>query len=303
MRCPKCNSENCHYIDKTHVKSSAGKACCGYALCGPLGVLCGLNAKTVSEQYWVCNDCGKRFNVGENGIAIAAPTNAEEAKNKENDKKLQALDSNTKVGFNDVFEQTTSNFVTRAYLFIEEKNLVKAKEYIEKELDVNAKNPYAHFADFMCNNGIFSEDDLSNHQTRLEEYLEFNKAQRYADEKLLVLLNSYIQMVDKSIADEEERQRLLEIKRQEELAEKKRQREEAIGKIKENLNVAKDVSIEKSKQAGKVVGTGLNKAADASSKGAKNFYEYYQKNPKNVLIGGGVVIGVIVLIIIIKMMM
>ena len=44
MRCPKCGGEHCQVISETTSKGkdfSAGKGCCGAALLGPIGILCG----------------------------------------------------------------------------------------------------------------------------------------------------------------------------------------------------------------------------------------------------------------------
>lgn len=65
MRCPKCYSENCQVKhDVTTQGYSAGKGCCGLMFLGPLGLLCGLCGSgnvLWEDEYWICNNCGKKF--------------------------------------------------------------------------------------------------------------------------------------------------------------------------------------------------------------------------------------------------
>lgn len=65
--CPRCGSYNLQPITEV---SSTGKdfnasdACCGYLLCGPLGLLCGASGKgkqIKSETFWLCSNCGNKF--------------------------------------------------------------------------------------------------------------------------------------------------------------------------------------------------------------------------------------------------
>lgn len=69
MICPECGSSNCQAISETtRTGYSLAKGCCGWLLLGgPLGLLCGLcgMGKTKSKIFWVCHNCGKRF---QNGI-------------------------------------------------------------------------------------------------------------------------------------------------------------------------------------------------------------------------------------------
>ena len=67
MKCPKCGSISCVSMMESHTSGSdfsAGKGCCGFALLGPIGLLCGACGEgrtTTNEMYWVCQDCGKKF--------------------------------------------------------------------------------------------------------------------------------------------------------------------------------------------------------------------------------------------------
>ncbi len=76
MRCPKCGSTDCQVFVTNNVKMHSstkgfggGKACCGFMMLGPLGVLCGMcgagKSKTWSEEeqkeFWICQNCGSKF--------------------------------------------------------------------------------------------------------------------------------------------------------------------------------------------------------------------------------------------------
>ena len=67
MNCPKCNSNKCHVINQVTTKGtdfSASKGCLGWICFGPIGLLCGACGKgkqIVNTQYWVCDECGKKW--------------------------------------------------------------------------------------------------------------------------------------------------------------------------------------------------------------------------------------------------
>lgn len=67
LRCSRCGSTDLVPITETstHGKNfKAGDACCGYLLCGPLGLLCGATGKgkqSTSTTYWLCKNCGNKF--------------------------------------------------------------------------------------------------------------------------------------------------------------------------------------------------------------------------------------------------
>lgn len=63
MKCPKCGSEHIQFVSNTSSKGfSAGNACCGSVMFGPLGLLCGAcGAGTKKEEYWICRGCGNKF--------------------------------------------------------------------------------------------------------------------------------------------------------------------------------------------------------------------------------------------------
>lgn len=67
MKCPKCGHTNCQYVSQTSTSSKGYGICkgiCGDALLGPMGLLCGLcgtGTTSTTNEYWVCQDCGTKF--------------------------------------------------------------------------------------------------------------------------------------------------------------------------------------------------------------------------------------------------
>ena len=62
VRCPKCGSSNVEFV--TYQASSnfdKGDACCGYLLCGPIGLLFGAKDKTEAKTVRKCKKCGHEF--------------------------------------------------------------------------------------------------------------------------------------------------------------------------------------------------------------------------------------------------
>ena len=69
MKCPDCGSEKCSIINEVNTTGKdfkAGNACCGTILFGPIGLLCGAcgeGKQTHNTNYWVCNNCGRKWKV------------------------------------------------------------------------------------------------------------------------------------------------------------------------------------------------------------------------------------------------
>ena len=65
--CPRCDSTNVTPISETKTEGkdfNAGNACCGILLCGLPGLLFGFVGKgkqTTTTTYWVCKNCGCKF--------------------------------------------------------------------------------------------------------------------------------------------------------------------------------------------------------------------------------------------------
>lgn len=77
MICPKCGSNNCHYVTKTHTsRGSFCDGCCGFILFGPIGILCGLcDSDSSTKEYWVCENCGSKFQ--SSSAVSSAPNNSQ----------------------------------------------------------------------------------------------------------------------------------------------------------------------------------------------------------------------------------
>ncbi len=71
MVCPNCGSENVQIINEVSTTGkdfSAGKGCLGAICFGPIGILCGACGKgkqTQNAQFWVCNNCGNKWKLGQ----------------------------------------------------------------------------------------------------------------------------------------------------------------------------------------------------------------------------------------------
>lgn len=69
LHCPRCGSHDIMPVSEVSTKGKdfkAGDACCGYMLCGPLGLLCGATGKgkqIITNTYWMCKGCGNKFQV------------------------------------------------------------------------------------------------------------------------------------------------------------------------------------------------------------------------------------------------
>lgn len=62
ITCPKCGSDNIHFVTiQASQNFDKGDACCGFLLCGPLGLLCGVKDKTESKTVRKCMNCTNEF--------------------------------------------------------------------------------------------------------------------------------------------------------------------------------------------------------------------------------------------------
>ena len=62
VRCPRCGSKNVEFVTyQANQGFSAEDACCGYMLCGPLGLLCGTKEKEEAKTVRKCKKCCHEF--------------------------------------------------------------------------------------------------------------------------------------------------------------------------------------------------------------------------------------------------
>ena len=62
IRCPKCGSTNIHFVTiQASQDFDVESACCGYFLCGPLGLLMGVKDKKERKTIRKCMSCLHEF--------------------------------------------------------------------------------------------------------------------------------------------------------------------------------------------------------------------------------------------------
>ena len=65
IKCPACGSTDLTTITESHTTGrdfNSSDACCGYLLCGPLGLLMRVKGKQQhTDAFWVCKNCGNKF--------------------------------------------------------------------------------------------------------------------------------------------------------------------------------------------------------------------------------------------------
>lgn len=83
----------------------------------------------------------------------------------------------------------------RAFIFLEDGNWKDADEYCERVLDIDPENAEAYLGKLMAELKVHKQDDLAKLETSFDENDNYIKAARYADEKLHVKLNSYVETI------------------------------------------------------------------------------------------------------------
>ena len=67
LKCPYCGSSELTTVSENYTTGkdfNASNACCGYLLCGPIGLLFGADKKGKQQHtnnFWVCKKCGNKF--------------------------------------------------------------------------------------------------------------------------------------------------------------------------------------------------------------------------------------------------
>ena len=62
ITCPNCGSSDIHFVTiQSSQNFDKGDACCGYLLCGPLGLLFGIKDKEESKTVRKCMSCNHEF--------------------------------------------------------------------------------------------------------------------------------------------------------------------------------------------------------------------------------------------------
>ena len=125
MRCPKCGSSNIQFIvNNQSTGPSFLWGCCGSILLGPFGILCSLCGVSNShEEYWICNDCGKKFD----------KENSLEVKEKALEEKIAKLNLEIKKLEQEV-DYLNKNKLSQVNTFEDEQKLFKENDSILKKI-------------------------------------------------------------------------------------------------------------------------------------------------------------------------
>jgi len=92
--------------------------------------------------------------------------------------------------------KTVDVFIRRAYLFLEEKDFVSANKYAERVLDINPEHAEAYWVEFLVEMEEPTVESLiANADEELSEYLNYQRAMRFADEKFKAKLVEYNQRI------------------------------------------------------------------------------------------------------------
>ena len=100
----------------------------------------------------------------------------------------------------------TAPLIRRAYLFLEEKDFISAKKYAEKVLDTNPEHAEAYFIELLVEMQEPSAESLiANAEEELSEYLNYQRAMRFADEKFKAKLVEYNERIKAKLVEYNER--------------------------------------------------------------------------------------------------
>lgn len=213
MKCPNCNSENVSFISNTQKRGfSVADACCGWLLFNWIGVLCGAIGanKTKTQDYWVCNNCGRKFQAKQmqkyNKQFINQETSTPQIEEKTEQEQQSPIAVCSITDPKTYVERTASYsgnlsveaLLKRAMLYLEDGEWEKAYEYAENALDVDAECAEAYLAKFLAEYNINSADDIPSECEEmlveiesLTELTSYGKAMRFADDELKAKLEGY----------------------------------------------------------------------------------------------------------------
>ena len=185
------------------------------------------------ESVAVCEYCGTKQTVSEKEIIIK-----ETVVVKEDNSKVRAL-------------------IERAFLFLEDEEWESADEYCEKILDLEPQNAMAYLGKLCVELEICGIDGLSYEDDDFEDYLNFKKAVRFADDELKARIDCILNKRDERLADErriEEEREAKERKEREEREvierKKKEEKEKREAKIRELFPEKLEESIFRNRQQG-----------------------------------------------------
>ena len=170
----------------------------------------------------------------------------------------------------------------RAWIFLEDKNWNKAREYVERVLDMNPKCGEAYLIKMLAGMSLNNRNALKNWSHPLDGYDEYKKIMKYGDDELKNELMQYNKIiVDRQRKKEQElnekrmreERELYERKKREEEERKARlekKRQEIYAKyddtIQSNRKKAQDLENEKHEIVEKIIALNANKIQNSDRK-------------------------------------
>lgn len=125
----------------------------------------------------------------------------------------------------------------RAWIFLEDKNWNKAREYVERVLDMNPKCGEAYLIKMLAGMSLNNRNALKNWSHPLDGYDEYKKIMKYGDDELKNELMQYNKIIV-------ERQR----KKEQEMNEKRRREERELYERKKREEEERKARLEQKKQ-------------------------------------------------------
>lgn len=90
----------------------------------------------------------------------------------------------------------TAPLLKRAFMFLEDGDWNSANEYCEKVLDIDPENAYAYLGKLMAELHVKKQDRLEDQAEPFDHSNNYQKAIRFADEKLKTALAGYIEHIN-----------------------------------------------------------------------------------------------------------
>jgi len=90
----------------------------------------------------------------------------------------------------------TAPLLERAFMFLEDGDWSSADEYSEKVLDIDPKNAQAYLGKLMAEQRVKKQDKLKDCAEPFDHSNNYQKAVRFADEKLKTVLTGYIEHIN-----------------------------------------------------------------------------------------------------------
>ena len=83
---------------------------------------------------------------------------------------------------------STGALTKRGYIYLEDKDFIKADEYFDKALDENPEDSKAYLGRFLATMQISSVEEVDNYLIKIDTFKDFERAVRFADAQEKVLL-------------------------------------------------------------------------------------------------------------------